>query len=423
MSKVKITPHQLRGTVTAPPSKSMAHRAIICAALARGNSTISNLTYSDDINATIGAMRALGADITTYPDHAVVNGSGIFGTGRAEINCNMSGSTLRFTVPLALAGGVSAHFTGADSLGKRPLNDYYAIMDSQGIAYSYQPVRLDLSVSGQLVPGVFTLPGDVSSQYITGLLLALPLLGGDSVIDITTPLQSKGYVDLTLQMLAEFGVSVENQNYEKFIINGNQKYTSHDYRVEGDYSGAAFFLCAGALGSDVTVQSLNPASLQGDKAILDILSQTGCTVTWVGDSVTVKKTAPLHPVTVDGRQCPDIIPVAAMVAATANGSSCFTGCHRLKIKECDRLVATALGLNTLGAQVNYSDDGMDITGTECFIGGSVLAYSDHRMAMTFAIASVASQGEIIIDDKECVSKSYPNFWQDFTHLGGIIHEC
>lgn len=253
MADLKVNPSMLKGEVKIPPSKSMAHRAIICASLSDGLCIIENIDYSDDIIATIDAMNSLGAKIVKHKDYIEVIGA--YGTGESLqknriIDCNESGSTLRFLVPISLLFEGNSKFIGRGNLGKRPLTTYYNIFEKQQIKYSYEENNLNLSINGKLKPGIFEVEGNVSSQFITGLLFTLPLLNGDSKIIITTEMESKGYIDLTLRAISDFGVEIINNNYREFIIKGNQKYKSRNYIVEGDYSQAAFFLCADSLGND-----------------------------------------------------------------------------------------------------------------------------------------------------------------------------
>ncbi|MFQ7281589.1 MAG: 3-phosphoshikimate 1-carboxyvinyltransferase, partial [Christensenellales bacterium] len=273
MGQKTIQPTRLSGRVKVPPSKSMAHRAIICAALAEGRSTVENIAFSDDILATIEGMRRLGARIEDIGGALVVDGirQGQAMGGTPEIDCKESGSTLRFLIPVALKMAHGARLIGQGNLGKRPLDVYTKIFDEQGIAYQAQGPLLDFQVSGQLRAGTFSMRGDVSSQFITGLLFILPLMEEDSELIITTHMESKSYVDMTLSVLADFGIRVENEAYRRFIIPGGQKYRATRYRVEGDFSQAAFFLCADAMGSAVQVEDLKRDSLQGDSAVLDIL--------------------------------------------------------------------------------------------------------------------------------------------------------
>lgn len=426
MADLKIYPSELKGEVKIPPSKSMAHRAIICAALSEGLCIIENIDYSDDIIATIDAMNSLGAKIVKHKDYIEVIGA--YGSDEKAkearvIDCNESGSTLRFLVPISLLFKGSSNFIGRGNLGKRPLTTYYNIFERQGIEYYYEEDNLNLVINGELKAGTFEVEGNVSSQFITGLLFTLPLLKEDSKIIITTEMESKGYIDLTLKAMSDFGVKIINNNYREFIIKGNQKYNVRNYRVEGDYSQAAFFLCADSLGNDVLCKDLDLNSLQGDKEVIDILERMN--VVFNTNNIGVKGIAngELTSTVIDGSQCPDIIPVLTAVASLTNGTTEIINAGRLRIKECDRLAAVTSELNKLGAKIIEKEDGLVITGVEKLQGGvEVWSHKDHRIAMTLAIASTRCEKPIVINDYECVAKSYPNFFEDFKALGGNIHE-
>ena len=426
MADLKIYPSKLKGEVKIPPSKSMAHRAIICAALSDGLCIIENIDYSDDIIATIDAMNSLGAKIVKHKDYIEVIGA--YGSDEKVkenriIDCNESGSTLRFLVPISLLFKGSSKFIGRGNLGKRPLTTYYNIFERQGIEYSYEEGNLNLVINGELKPGTFEVEGNVSSQFITGLLFTLPLLKEDSKIVITTEMESKGYIDLTLRAMSDFGVKIINNNYREFIIKGNQKYNVRNYRVEGDYSQAAFFLCADSLGNDVLCKDLDLNSLQGDKEVIDILERMN--VVFNANDIGVKGTTngKLSSAVIDGSQCPDIIPVLTSVAALTKGTTEIINAGRLRIKECDRLTAVTSELNKLGAKIIEKEDGLVVTGVEKLQGGvEVWSHKDHRIAMTLAIASTRCEEPIVIKDYECIAKSYPNFFEDFKTLGGNIHE-
>ncbi len=421
MTSIQIKPSKLKGTVQVPPSKSMAHRAIICASLARGRSIITNIEYSQDIKATISAMKSLGTIILEHDDYLEIDGTTSFFRNKCDINCEESGSTLRFMVPISIVQHANVHFSGAGRLGKRPLDVYYNIFENQDIAYLYKEDVLDLYIQGQLRADTFEIPGNVSSQFISGLLFALPLLDEDSKIIITSPLESKGYIDLTIQMLNQYGIKVINHNYQEFIIQGQQSYVPCDYKVEADFSQAAFYLVAGALKNDVILEGLNLDSYQGDKAAVDILTSMGCQLIEKenGHQIVCES---LNATTIDGSQCPDIIPVMALACALAKGTSTISHISRLRIKECDRLKATVEVINKIGGQAIEKEDQMIISGVESLNGGHVLAYNDHRMAMMEAIASTVCNNDIILDNKECVKKSYPSFWEHFKMLGGMFDE-
>lgn len=422
MSAIKITPTKLKGKVQVPPSKSMAHRAIICSSLAKGKSRIDNIEYSKDIEATIAAMQALGTTITKYDTYVVVDGSTTYQKQDSVIDCKESGSTLRFMVPISIVKENRVHFIGEGNLGKRPLDTFYDIFDRQNIGYLYHQNILDLQIGGVLKPDCFKIPGNISSQFISGLLFALPLLEGDSVIEITSPLESKGYIDLTLQMLATFGIQITNDKYQKFMIKGNQEYVAHDYRVEADFSQAAFYLVAGALGNEVILTDLNLDSLQGDKEAMDILNRMGATIKEVDKGIQVCASN-LQATTIDASQCPDVIPVITVATLLAKGTSHIINAKRLRIKECDRIVATVSQLNEIGGQVVELEEGMDSTGVNSLQGGQCKTFDDHRIAMMLAIVATVCKEPLYLDNKECVQKSYPSFWEDYQALGGIIDEC
>ncbi|SDQ28321.1 3-phosphoshikimate 1-carboxyvinyltransferase [Carnobacterium viridans] len=413
MTNLTLTPTTLNGTVIVPPSKSIAHRAVICASLATGRSTIKNVQLSDDILATIEGMRSFGA-IISYDDQTLTI-DGIRNGSAKEIrtiNCNESGSTLRFLIPLATLFTGETHFIGQGHLGKRPLEPYQELFEAQSLHYKQAATEnLQLSVAGPLTSGIYEMRGDISSQFITGMLLTLPLLTEDSILKITTHLESKGYIDLTLSVLQSFGIVIEqDEDGQEYRIKGQQAYTARDYTVEGDYSQAAFWLSANALGNELLVNGLDSDSLQGDQAIVSILETVN------GGSNDSERI-------IDGAQVPDIIPVVALVAALSKGKTKIINLERLRIKESDRLVATQKELTALGAQIEIVGDSLLIEGVSELSGGQeVWSHKDHRMAMMLAIASTVCQEPIHIKDTDCVKKSYPNFWETFQQLGGKIHE-
>ena len=427
---ITIQPGLLKGKVKIPPSKSIAHRAIICAALANGVSTIENIELSDDILVTIKAMAALGACIKFQENVLKVKGIpfGAYenkqkGGEPIKIDCNESGSTLRFLIPITISFGGSFRFIGQGNLRKRPLDPYYRILEKQGIFYKAKEEKLDLEVQGQLKPGIFSVPGNVSSQFISGLLFALPLLKGDSTIEITTPLESIAYIDLTLRVLKSFGVSIHHSQYQEFFIEGNQKFYPQKYWIEGDYSQGAFFLVADALGSEVMVESLVENSLQGDRVIIDILKRMGVPLSHRENGLQAVTPDILQAITIDGSQCPDIIPVLTGAACFSRGTTEIVNAGRLRIKESDRLSALYQELTKLGAKMKEHYDGLTIKGVKKLRGNQTLwSHKDHRIAMTLAIVATICDGPVKIQDAQCVSKSYPGFWEDFKALGGNLYE-
>ena len=423
MEKIKINPNKLMGSIKVPPSKSLGHRSIISASLSKGVSKISNVQFSKDIIATIEIMEKLGAKIQRYDDEVIIDGSSMFEnlTDGLELECNESGSTLRFLIPVALVKDGTYEFKGKGKLVTRPLKPYYDIFDEKGIEYSTSEGGLPLKIKGSLKCGVYSLRGDISSQFITGLLFALPLLDGNSKIIITTALESKGYIDLTLDVLKTFGIFIENEDYKVFNIRGGQSYNSKNFYIEGDYSQGAFYLVAGAIGCNINCEGLNEASLQGDKEIINILKKMGCKFEICKSYI---KALPSNTsgIDIDVSQCPDLVPILAVLASLSKGTTRILNAKRLRIKECDRLSATASELNKIGANITELEDSLIIEGVSGFNGGHVNSHNDHRIVMALAIAATRASGEIFIDNYNAIEKSYPNFFDDYIKLGGDIVE-
>ena len=426
--KVKIKPKKLGGTIPIPPSKSYSHRAIIAAALATSNkdkevSRIDNLKYSVDITTTTEIMENWGANIEIGEDFEIIKGnSGVVNPKDEYTQCNESGSTIRFLIPIGLSSNNKIVFDGKGKLVERPLDSYYKIFDEQGIKYSNNNGWLPLNVDGQLKPGKYEIEGNISSQYITGLLYALPLLNGDSELRINKTLESKGYIDLTLEILEMSGIKVVNNNYKSFFIKGNQKYNPFDYVIEGDYSQVAFWIVAGILGSEIKCLHVKKDSLQGDREIIEIVQRMGGNVEIFDDYIIVKPSQTYGTV-IDISQCPDIGPILTVLAALSKGETKIINAERLRIKESDRITSIKTELNKLGANVEEVGDSLVINGVERLTGSTELsAWNDHRIAMSLAIASIKCDGEIVIDEAESVKKSYPHFWEDFKKMGGDVEK-
>ena len=392
---IRIEPSQLRGTVDIPASKSCAHRALISAALAEGTSVISGVSMSKDIEATIGAMTALGAEFSV--DGTTVTVSGISSRmDKAVIDCNESGSTLRFVIPIAAALGTDSRFIGRGRLPQRPIDIYTRELGKNGIKFLTETMPYD--ITGTLKGGIFEIEGNVSSQFVTGLLFALPLLEGNSEIRLTSHLESRPYVDITIDILRRFGITVESSE-NGFRIVGGQKYKPYDY------SQAAFFYVANALGSEVNIANLVPDSVQGDRKILEILNET-C----YNGSIGCYRA--------DCSDIPDLVPILAVLGAFGSGESVIYNAQRLRIKESDRLVTTAAMLNELGGDVAVTEDGLIIRPTGRMHGGTIDSAGDHRIVMAAAIAATKTDGAVIIRGAEAAEKSYPDFFKDYIHLGG-----
>ncbi len=416
--RVIITPNKLKGDVIIPPSKSLSHRAIIAAGLAKGESKISNIIYSKDILATISAMRSLGVEIKEFDDYLIIKGNKLKRVNDV-IDANESGSTIRFIIPIALTIDEKITFVGHNNLVNRPLDTFFEIFDNQNIKYEKGEKYLPLTVYNGIKPGEFYIRGDVSSQFITGLLYALPLLNGDSVINITTDLESKGYIDLTIDVLKMFGVNVINENYKKFIIKGNQEYKPFDYEVEGDYSQAAFFLEANMLGAEINLLKMNKNSNQGDKKILNDIKDFGGELEFK-DNKLVLVNKNLKPATIDFAQSPDLGPALTVLASLIPGESNFINAKRLRIKECDRITCMKEEIEKLGGNIKELPDGMIINGVNRFHGGVCDSHNDHRVVMSLAMATLMMDGDLIIDNYEAINKSFPHFFKIFEGLGGKV---
>lgn len=402
---VIITPSPISGGVEAIASKSFAHRALICACLAKGKSEIRINTTSADIEATVSCLRSLGARIE-------INGSVYSVTPidnsckKAEIDCNESGSTLRFLLPVVCALGIETEIHGSGRLPERPLSPLKEELIRMGAEISDS---FPLAVSGRITAGEFTLRGDVSSQFVTGLLMALAFLGGGR-INLLPPVQSRPYIDITLRVLKVFGADIKEEN-NTFYIN-NTALHGCNFTVEGDWSNAAFPLCMGA-----EVSGLEPDSVQGDKAIISVLKSMGAKISENNGSFRADISA-LHGNRIDAADIPDAVPVIAAVAATADGETVIYNGERLRIKESDRIQTTCSMLRSLGADISETDDGMIIKGKKSLSGGETPSYNDHRIAMAAAVAACRCENAVIIRNAEAVNKSYPGFFNDYNKLGG-----
>ena len=430
MEKIRIIPTKLKGTVIAPSSKSMGHREIICAGLAEGTSIVDNISMSKDIEATCRCLRALGVTIEDVPSKFVgrsalkVTGTGKLRAAEAGADCGESGSTLRFFIPLGALLGEAFTFTGHGKLVSRPLNAYYDIFEKQGLKYqTAEEGHLPLTVNGRLQAGLYQLPGNVSSQYVSGLLFALPLLGNDSVIEITSELESSAYVDMTLSCLKKYGIEIVNEDnaHRRYLVRGGQKYQVMDSNVEGDWSQAAFWTVGGSLGETVICSGVDYTSLQGDKAVVPIMEGMAANIKVQGNDV-VTDGGNTKATVIDAANCPDIIPVLTVLAAVSEGTTEIINAGRLRIKECDRLAAITQELNKLGADITELPEGLIIKGKpEGLQGGAeVDAWNDHRIAMSLAIAAQKCTEPFTLTGASSVQKSYPEFWQDYKLVGGKI---
>jgi len=412
MSTVVIRPRTLRGRVTPPPSKSVAHRAIFCAALAEGTSIIENISFSQDILATLNCMEVLGACWCKVSETAIsITGIGgrpaPAGKDLPRFDCGESGSTLRFLIPVALAVAGGGIFTGQGRLMERPQEPYFRLFEEKGIQYDQRDGVL--TVRGKLTAGEYRLPGDVSSQFFTGLLFALPMVEGQSRIIPTTHLESWDYIAMTIaaQKAAEVGVDILEQKSSKveLLVVGKQQYQKKNSLIESDWSQAAFWYAANFLDNQITIDGLNPKSGQGDMRIASHYWQ----LARPGDRE------------IDVSQCPDLVPPLAVMAALANGTTTISNAARLRIKESDRLASVTATLTALGAEVEEYSDHLVIHGQQQLAGGATVdCCNDHRIAMMAAVAATKCREPVTLLGAQCVQKSYPNFWEHYQMLGGDL---
>lgn len=418
---VTIAPGPAQGTVRAIPSKSAAHRLFLAAALGDRPARIVCRGTSQDIQATLRCLEALGAGIEAQGDTITITPiDRSRPLGSCVLDCGESGSTLRFLVPVAGALGAEAVFRLAGRLADRPMEPLARELEKHGCQLTLDRTAKTLTVSGQLQPGDYALPGNVSSQFFTGLLFALPLLGEKSRLRVLGAMESASYIDLTLSALARFGLRPVPLEEGGWTVPAQAYESPGEVTVEGDWSNAAPWLCMGALaGSGITVTGLDNDSLQGDRAVCRVLARMGAKVVQEADRAAVKPGVPAA-IDVDARDIPDLVPVLAAAAATLPGVTRFTGAARLRLKESDRLETTARTLNALGGQVEETADGLIVTGVPRLAGGTVDACGDHRIAMAAAVASVACDGPVTVTGAQAVEKSYPAFWEDLAALGKAV---
>ena len=414
---VTLTPGPRTGGVSIPASKSQAHRLLICAALGQEPAELICGGPSADILATAKCLNALGADVRqTAPDRFSVRPIAAVPGGAAGLACGESGSTLRFLLPLVGALGAEGTFELEGRLPQRPLAPFDAVLAEHGMTLRQEGALL--RCGGTLQSGTYSLPGNVSSQYISGLLMALPRLAGDSTLIVTGHMESAGYVAMTEDSLRLSGIRFTREGQTWRIPGGQTCRLPRLCRVEGDWSNAAFFLCAGALSpGGITVHGLSLTSSQGDRAVLDILRAFGARVTETDGSVTVRR-GTLRGVTIDAAPIPDLIPTLSAVAAAAEGTTYIENAGRLRLKESDRLKSTAALLTALGGRVEEREDGLVICGSPRLTGGTVDPWNDHRIAMAAAVAACVCREPVAVTDSGCVAKSYPRFWEDFQQLKG-----
>lgn len=403
-----------------PSSKSYIHRYLISALMADGESVIENVSFSKDIEATLSCIEELGA-------RTEISGKTIRVWGckdkkeSASLWCGESASTLRFMIPVAKHFAKKTEYRGANSLFMRPLDPYFDIFNKNSMPYDFKKGEY-LTLEGDFTEKRYVIDGSVSSQFVTGLLYALPAKPFDSVIEIDGPLMSKPYVDITLEVLKNSGITIHNNDYKSFTVSGNQKFASGNYFAQGDYSQVAFFLVAGCFIGNIECVNMEPCSLQGDKAIVNILIKMGADIRPIEKGFAVGKSKLKSIGTIDASHIPDIVPILSLACALSEGTTVIKGIERLKIKECDRAFATVDVLTKLGANICERDDALIIEGKAKLNGGRVSSFGDHRMAMTASVASLVCEESVTIEDPMSITKSYPGFYDDLLSTGAVKYQ-
>ena len=409
---ITLSEGTVSGSVTAPASKSYAQRAIAAALLCEGESVLSNMVQCNDTRAALQVAADLGAKISAHEDTYTLHGG--LHPRKRQLNIGESGLATRLFTPITALCTETITLTGKGSILKRPISMMEEPLRQLGATVSSQGGYLPIHIRGAIRGGNITVDGSLSSQFITGLLMALPLAAQDTTLTVND-LKSRPYIDMTIGLLKNFGIDIKHNDYRQFFIEGGQRYVPTRYRIEGDWSGASCLLVAGATAGRITVENLNPLSLQADTAIIDALTRAGAEITTTADSVTVRRNE-LHAFEFDATHCPDLFPALAALAAAAQGESVIRGTSRLEHKECNRADAIREEYAKAGIEVDTSqEDVMRIRGGR-IRAARVQSHGDHRMAMSMAVAGLLSDGEMTIEDAECVAKSYPGFFEDLEKI-------
>ena len=412
-----IEPSAIKGKIKAPSSKSMTQRAIAAAVLADGQSIIHNPSYCDDSLAAMSIAVGLGARVEPQVNELKINGSVVL--KEPKLNCGESGLAIRMFSPIAALYPAEIKMVGANSLKKRPMFMIEEALNQLGVKCTSSGGFLPLTIEGPIVGGHCEIDGSVSSQLLTGLLMALPLAAGNSEIQVNN-LKSKPYIDMTIQILKSFGISVENRDYSLFRIQGNQKYIPHSYTVEGDWSGGAFLLVAGAINGQLCVRGLRSDSMQSDKSIVNALEKAGAHIISDEDQIEITRSE-LKAFEFDATESPDLFPPLVALASYCEGISTIKGVSRLIYKESDRAKALKEEFGKMGIKIEIKDDLMYVIGGKPQ-GARVESHDDHRIAMAIAVTSLGATGKVSIRDSQCVAKSYPGFFDDLRHVGAVVHE-
>jgi len=412
-----VEPSGIKGQLKAPASKSMTQRAIAAALLADGQSIITNPSYCDDSLAAMSIACGLGARVEPQANKLIINGSGVL--KEPKLNCGESGLAIRMFSPIAALYPAEITMVGANSLKKRPMFMIEEALCQLGVKCTSSGGFIPITIQGPIVGGYCEIDGSVSSQLLTGLLMALPLAVNDSEIKVNN-LKSKPYIDMTIQILKSFGIKIQTKGYDQFYIPGNQKYIPHNYTVEGDWSGGAFLLVAGAVNGQLNVHGLRKDSMQSDMAIIKALEKAGAQMKISENQVEISKSE-LKAFEFDATESPDLFPPLVALASYCDGVSTIKGVSRLIYKESDRATALKEEFGKMDISIEIQDDVMSVTGGQPR-GTRVESHDDHRIAMAVAVASLGATGRVYIRDSQCVAKSYPGFFDDLRHLGAVVHE-
>ena len=412
-----LEPSAIKGTLKAPASKSMTQRVIAAALLADGQSIIHNPSYCDDSLAAMSIAVGLGARVEPQVNELKINGSAVL--KEPKLNCGESGLAIRMFSPIAALYPAEIKMVGANSLKKRPMFMIEEALNQLGVKCTSSGGFIPLTIEGPIVGGYCEIDGSVSSQLLTGLLMALPLAAGNSEIRVNN-LKSKPYIDMTIQILKSFGISVENRDYSLFRIQGNQKYIPQSYTVEGDWSGGAFLLVAGAINGQLCVRGLRSDSMQSDKLIVNALENAGAHIISGENQIEITRSE-LKAFEFDATESPDLFPPLVALASYCEGISTIKGVSRLIYKESDRAKAIKEEFGKMGIKIEIDDDLMYVIGGKPQ-GARVESHDDHRIAMAIAVASLRATAKVSIRDSQCVAKSYPGFFDDLRRVGAVVHE-
>lgn len=435
---ILIRPSKTEGSIQPPSSKSLSHRALILAGLAEGTSTIRNISLSRDIEATADCLKALGVKVEQKMQKQPNTCTFIITGNRVQdlkdpvvLDAYESGSTLRFFIPIAASGSEPVRFLGQPVLLTRPMGVYADLFLAQNLPFSQSPEAIEFH--GPLQAGIFQIPGSISSQFISGLLMASPLLSGgeiETAIAVLPPYQSRSYTGLTVSMMKQFGVQVDEPSSEGYTVSPNQAYHPCDLSIEADCSQMAFFGVLGAIQDQITMTNLNPDSAHGDFVIVDFLKKAGAGLSWNENALTVTSASSLgkklSPLVMDLADCPDLGPILCVLAAYTEGESRLIHASRLRYKECDRIAAMEEELKKWNVDIESDEDSITIRGRTCYQMDETVhidSHNDHRIAMAMSIFGLCARSDSIIENAQAISKSYPMFYEDLRKLKGDVSEC